>query len=253
MRRTLFASIVLSAVIVPATTVLAQDTTGRGSPPPTRPGGGGTGGSGGTDRGTGGEGVRGPRVPGGAREGDRGFGAGKGERGGMRGGDGESVAWLKAIDDISRSLTPDQAKQLGALKSEWTAKQEEWKTGSGQKVKELQQKFTEARKAGGTPDPAQQEEMKKLMESKPKFDTFRRRMSDVLTREQRSAHQIAFEKQLANMQPMEKRKRDDGGAGAPDPRRKGASGGDAGKTRESSKDRTTDKPTDKPTDRSSKS
>jgi len=194
MTLTRMASFVLAAALLPTTAILAQDAPDRGSPPPTRPSGG--------DKGGAGDGVRGPRVPGGAGLGDSGFGERGGAKGGreMRGQDGDATGWMRSLESISKDFTPEQTAQIKTIKDEWAAENTKWRDTNGAKMKEIQGKIGESRKAGGTPDPALLEEMRKLGATRPKFEASRNRIAALLTPPQLEAHKAAMDAMKKKME-----------------------------------------------------
>jgi len=229
------ASIVLAAALVPACLAGAQDNGGRGDPPPTRPGGGTDGNGRGAGGGAGGQGAgdgaRERRGSGAGNPGapDRGDAAGRGAPGrgagpreAMRGDAVETTAWLKAIDDLTRSLSEQQRAQIELVRTEWKVEQERWASINGEKMKQLQKKLSDARKDGGKPDAVLMDDMRKIVESRPKFEPYRRRIAAVFTPEQAAAHKAAFDAQRKSMAPMDGApSRDRGGKGGP-----GMGGGD---------------------------
>lgn len=188
------ASFALVAALVPAATIIAQSGTGSPTPPPTRPGGGsgsGTGAGSGAGGGAGG-GVGGPRVPGGAREGQRDFRGGEG-RGGPRDGAAEDRVWMQALDKISSTLQPEQKTKIDGIRDNYKKLMQSWQEKNGAEMKELQKQLGEARKAGQKPDPAVAERLEKIAQSRPRIDGVKTEIAAVLTPEQLAAHKSAME------------------------------------------------------------
>lgn len=227
-QRIKFATLVLAAALTPTAAVLASDDTGRSDPPPTRPSGG-QGGATGDQKPGDGSGMRGPRVPGEAGKGDRGFNGdrgGKGARQMMRGGEGEAMAWLKALDEIQRDLSEEQQAKIKVVRDEWKSVTDKWREGNATKMRDLQKKLSESRKGGSPADPVLMDQMRELIESRPKFDEYQRRMTAQLNPRQQETLKAGFAKQLEAITPKEGGPR--GRDGAPGRPGNGATGGKGG-------------------------
>lgn len=236
------ASILLAAALVPAGATLAS-SDGAGAPPsspPTTPPAdrpanppaqengaapsakpdSGSGKPGTTDDGGA---LRGPRVPDGASQGNGRFDGGMREgqrggaaRGGMRGTDLEIRAWLRSIDEISDSLSAEQMAKVKSIREEWKAETDKWSAANGERMRELRSHLAGVRRDGGTPDKALTEEMRKIIESRPKFEPYRERVIGILDPTQAAAQKAAFEKHRKEMMNPSRRG---------DPRGRGAGAG----------------------------
>lgn len=133
----------------------------------------------------------------------------------LRGGEAEVHAWLKAVDDIARDLSEEQLARIKVLRDEWKQTNDKWRDENSQKMRDLQRKLSEGRRDGGRPDPALMDQMRLLIESRPKFDETRTKISQVFTPEQVVAHREAFQKQMAALTPIEGGPRGRGGQGSP--------------------------------------
>lgn len=218
MRRYRVASMILAAVLVPTALAVAQTGTGSDSPPPARDGGTRDGGPAGRD------GLGGPRVPGDARDGNRDFRGGDRRGGAQRGGaDGarggpvaDERAWMQALEKVEPALTEEQKSKIHQFREEYREQVRAWQQKNEAELRELNRQLQEARRAGQVPDPALSDKMKKIQDSRPKFQVLQRRIAGMLNPEQQASHKKLMEEAAQGAGPRGDRARGRGdGAGGP--------------------------------------